>query len=89
MEFLFSEREILNQVMQDEKIILVKCSEILGESSCQELRRMVTEIMTESQQLQFEFHNAMKNRGWLSRDVANNDKIQSLVRQMNSIKERI
>ncbi len=89
METMFSERDILTQAIQDEKIILVKCGELLGESSCQELRRLITGIMTETQQLQFEFHNSMKNRGWINRNVASSDRIQETVKEMESVKERI
>ena len=89
MDTMFSERDILTQAIQDEKIILVKCGELLGESSCQELRRLITGIMTETQQLQFEYHNSMKNRGWLSRAVASPEKIRETVKEMAEIKDRI
>lgn len=89
MESVFSERDILTQAVQDEKLILVKCAELLGESSCQELRRLVTGIMTETQQLQFEYHNSMKNRGWLNRPVATTEKMQQLSKEMTEVKDRI
>ncbi len=89
MDFLFSEKDILEEILKDEKFLLVKCSQLLGESSCQELRRLVTEIMTESQQLQFELGNAMRNRGWLSREEADTGKIQKLVGEMMAVRERL
>ena len=89
MDFLFSEKNILEEVLKDEKILLVKCSQLLGESSCQELRRLVSGIMTETQQLQFEIGNAMKNRGWLKREEADTGKIQKLVGEMKTVRERM
>lgn len=89
MDFMFTEQDIFTQANQDEKLLLVRCSEILGEASCQELRRLVTGIMTETQQLQFEYLNAMKNRGWISRDVVDYGKIQQLVERVLQIKEKI
>lgn len=89
MDNMFSEKDILTQAIQDEKLILVKCGELLGESSCQELRRLITGIMTETQQLQFEYHNSMKNRGWLNRNAATPEKIQQLTKEMTEVKDRI
>ncbi len=89
MDFIFSERDIMTDAVQSEKIMLLKCSQLLGESSCQELRHLIIGIMTETQELQFELYNAMKNHGWVSRDVATSDKIKRIVEETNLLKERI
>lgn len=65
MELILSEKDILEESLQSEKHIMTQCAMFLGEASCQELRSELARLITETQQLQFEIRNSMKNHGLL------------------------
>lgn len=64
MDLSLSEQDILNDALSNEKHLLSMYATLLAEASCQELRNELTQIITETQQMQFEILNAMRTRGW-------------------------
>ncbi len=89
MELVLSEKDILTESLQSEKHILTQCAMLLGEASCQELRSELTRIITETQQLQFEIRNSMKNHGWLNTEEASKHRISQAEKVMLQVKNQL
>ena len=59
-----TEQELANDALNTEKQLLNSYGIFLAESTCQNLRNELSQIITENQQVQFEIFNAMKAKGW-------------------------
>ena len=89
MELILSEKDILAESLQSEKHIMTQCAALLGEASCQELRSELTRMITETQQLQFEIRNSMKNRGLLDTEEASKNRLSQADERMTQVKNQL
>ena len=88
MELILSEKDILES-LQSEKHIMTQCAMFLGEASCQELRSELARLITETQQLQFEIRNSMKNHGLLDTEEASKHRLSQAEERMMQVKNQL
>ncbi len=89
MELILSEKDILEESLQSEKHIMTQCAMFLGEASCQELRSELARLITETQQLQFEIRNSMKNHGLLDTEEASKHRLSQAEERMMQVKNQL
>ena len=89
MELILSEKDILEESLQSEKHIMTQCAMFLGEASCQELRSELARLITETQQLQFEIRNSMKNHGLLDTEEASKQRLSQAEERMMQVKNQL
>ncbi len=73
----FTEKELLDDLLSSEKQITSAYNTGITETSCKNLRQHLTKCLTDSQEIQYQIFDAMKQRGWYqtkpasSQDVLN------------------
>lgn len=81
-----SEQELLNDALASEKQLLHAYSTYIAEASCPNLRAEMNKIITDTQQVQFELFNAMKQKGWYNLQKAELGEVQQAVSKYQQVK---
>ena len=89
MDMNLSEQDILTDALSNEKHLLSVYTALLTEASCQELRNELTQIITETQQMQFEFFNAMRTRGWYTIENASLSRVAQTVEKYTQVRNQL
>ncbi|MDK2917616.1 MAG: spore coat protein [Candidatus Petromonas sp.] len=74
---VFSEREIMNDLLMSEKQIASAYSTGIIESTCPNLRKTLTMCLDNAQKCQYNVFSATKQRGWYQVKEANFKDIQN------------
>ena len=74
-----TDKEIINDALAMEKQLLHAYGTYIAEATCQNLRNELSKIITQTQQLQFEIFNAMRNKGWYDVKNASIDEVNQAV----------
>jgi spore coat protein CotF len=81
-----TEKEIINDALATEKQLLHAYGTYIAEATCQNLRNELSKIITQTQQVQFEIFNAMKNKGWYDTKNATIDEVSQAVMKYQQAK---
>ena len=84
-----SERELLNDALYSENKLINAYGTYLAEATCQNLRNEIDKIIAETQQVQFEIYDAMKQRGWYQTKNAQLQDVQQATQKYQQIKTEI
>lgn len=84
-----TEQEMLTDALTAEKDLLHNYGIFLPECTCQNLRNELTQIITETQQVQFEIYNAMKAKGWYCVKQAPMQDVSQTVQKFQQIKSSL
>lgn len=85
----FTEKELMNDLLASEKQVTSAYNIGITESSCQNLRQHLTKCLTDSQEIQYQLFNAMKQRGWYQTKPASSQDVQSAKTKYNQMKSEL
>lgn len=72
-----SEKEIMHDLLASEKQVCSAYNVGITESSCNKLRKHLTNCLEDSQQIQMEIFEAMQRRGWYETKKAQPQDVQN------------
>lgn len=81
-----TEQEIMNDALLTEKLLLYAYGTHIAEATCQNLRNELSVIITETQQVQFEIFNTMKNKGWYPVKQAPIHEVQDAIMKFQQVR---
>lgn len=81
----FSEKELMNDLLSNEKQVTSAYNTGITETSCPNLRQHLTKCLTDSQQIQYQVFDAMKQRGWYQTKPAASQDVQNAKTKYNQI----
>lgn len=85
----FTEQELMNDLLTSEKQITSAYNTGITETSCQNLRQHLTKCLTDSQEIQYQLFNSMKQRGWYQTKPAASQDVQSAKTKYNQMKSEL
>jgi len=85
----FTEKELLNDLLTSEKQITAAYNTGITEASCQNLRQHLTKCLNDTQEIQYQLFNAMKQRGWYQTKPAPSQDVQSAKAKYNQMKSEL
>ncbi len=84
-----SEQDLMGDALTTEKQLINSYSTFLSEATCPNLRNELNKIITETQQLQFNLYNAMKQKGWYAAPNAQLQQVQQAVQKFDQMKQQL
>ena len=81
----FTEKELMDDLLTSEKQVTSAYNTGITEASCQNLRQHLTKCLTDSQQIQYQIFDAMKQRGWYQTKPAASQDVQSAKTKYNQM----
>ena len=84
-----TEKEMMEDGLGTEKQLLSQYTTFIAESTCQNLRNQLQQIMTETQQMQFSIFNAMQSKGWYQIKNAPLTEVGQAVTQMQQVQSQL
>lgn len=85
----FTEKELMNDLIASEKQVTSAYNTGITEASCSNLRQELTKCLTETQEIQYELFNAMKQRGWYQTKQAQQQDVQSAKTKYQQLKTEL
>jgi len=85
----FSEKELMNDLIASEKQVTSAYNTGITEASCPNLRQELTKCLTETQEIQYQIFNAMKQRGWYQTKQAQQQDVQSAKTKYQQMKTEL
>ncbi|SCY72949.1 spore coat protein [Alkaliphilus peptidifermentans] len=85
----FSEKELMNDLLTSEKQVCSAYNVGITESSCSNLRQHLTSCLNDSQQIQYQIFDAMRQRGWYQIKKANSQDVMSAKTKYNQEKTQL
>lgn len=86
---IFSEREIMNDVLSSEKQMITAYGTYLTESTCENLRSELVKIINEKQQLQYQVFDTMRQKGWYNVKNANLNEVQNSTQKFQGMQQQM
>ncbi len=86
---IFSEREIMNDVLSSEKQMITAYGTYLAESTCENLRSELVKIINEKQQLQYQVFDTMRQKGWYNVKNANLNEVQNSTQKFQGMQQQM
>ena len=84
-----TEKEMMDDGLSTEKLLLQQYTTFIAESTCQNLRNQLQQIITETQQMQFGIFNAMQSKGWYQIKNAPLTEVGHTVTQMQQVQSQM
>jgi len=84
-----SEKDLLNDLLETEKSLISSYSTFISESSCQNLRKVLTSQFTETAQDQFEVFESMRKKGYYQTKDAQDNEVQQVKQQFGQMKSEL
>lgn len=85
----FTEKELMNDLLTSEKQVTSAYNVGITEASCPNLRQHLTKCLTDTQEIQYQIFNAMKQRGWYQTKPAQSQDVQSAKTKYNQMKSEL
>ncbi|QUH24859.1 spore coat protein [Serpentinicella alkaliphila] len=85
----FSEKELMNDLIASEKQVTSAYNTGITETSCPNLRQELTKCLTETQEIQYQLFDAMKQRGWYQTKQAQQQDVQSAKTKYQQMKTEL
>ncbi|MFZ5966915.1 MAG: spore coat protein [Bacillota bacterium] len=85
----FTEKELMNDLLMSEKQVCSAYTVGITESSCANLRNILTQCEQRTFKNQEDIFNAMSQRGWYQVKKANSQDVQSAKNKYNQMKSEI
>ncbi|MBU5677996.1 spore coat protein [Alkaliphilus sp. MSJ-5] len=85
----FTEKELMNDLLTSEKQVTSAYNVGITEASCTNLRQHLTKCLTDTQEIQYQIFNAMKQRGWYQTKPAQSQDVQSAKTKYNQMKSEL
>lgn len=85
----FSEKDLMNDLLTSEKQVISAYNTGITEASCPNLRQHLTKCLTDTQEIQYQIFNAMKQRGWYETKPAPSQDVQNAKTKYNQMKSEL
>ena len=86
---VFSEREIINDVLSTEKQMITAYGTYLAESTCENLRSELMKIINDKQQIQYQVFDLMRQKGWYQVKNANMNDVQNATQKFQGMQQQM
>ena len=86
---VFSEREIINDVLSSEKQMITSYGTYLAESTCENLRSELMKIINDKQQIQYQVFDLMRQKGWYQVKNANMNDVQNATQKFQGMQQQM
>ncbi|NLM72765.1 MAG: spore coat protein [Clostridiaceae bacterium] len=86
---VFSEREIINDVLSSEKQMITAYGTYLAESTCENLRSELMKIINDKQQIQYQVFDLMRQKGWYQVKNANMNDVQNATQKFQGMQQQM
>lgn len=86
---VFSEREIINDVLSSEKQMITAYGTYLAESTCENLRSELMKIINDKQQIQYQVFDLMRQKGWYQVKNANMNDVQNATQKFQGMQQHM
>lgn len=87
MQGKLSEKEILEDMLTQEKAMLSSYSTLIAEASCEKLRSVLTNNFNQTVSDQYQVFNQMKTRGYYTTKDAPDADVQTAKQSANTLKQ--
>ena len=84
-----TEKELMQDILQNEKALFQSYGMLMTEASCQNLRMELQKIMTETQQMQFGIFTAMQEKDWYNVKNAPLTDVSDAITNMQSLQGKL
>lgn len=84
---VFTEQEIMNDVLSSEKQVINAYGTFLAESTCENLRSEMSKIINDKQQIQYQIFDIMRQKGWYNVKNANMNDVQMAAQKFQTTKQ--
>lgn len=84
-----SEQDMLNDILSTEKQLMDSLNMTITESSCTNMRQMVSNIYNQTAQDQYQAFDCMRKRGWYQTKDAPDADVQAAKQAMNQLRSQL
>jgi spore coat protein CotF len=84
-----TEKELMNDLLATEKQTISAYSTGITESSCPNLRNVLVNNFTKSQNIQYKVFDSMKQKGWYPTQDAADNEVQQVKDQANQMSQEL
>jgi spore coat protein F len=85
----FSEMELMSDLIASEKQVCSAYNVGITESSCSNLRQELTKCLNDTQQIQEQIFNAMRQRGWYQIKQAPSQEVENAKNKYSQMKNEL
>lgn len=84
-----TEKELMQDVLTSEKQVISAYSTGITETSCQNLRNVLVDNFTKTQDVQYKVFDAMRQKGWYPTKDAPDVDVQEIKNQSNQLSQEL
>lgn len=84
-----TEKELMQDVLTSEKQVISAYSTGITETSCQNLRNVLVDNFTKTQDIQYKVFDAMRQKGWYPTKDAPDADVQEIKNQSNQLSQEL
>lgn len=84
-----TEKELMQDVLTSEKQVISAYSTGITETSCQNLRNVLVDNFTKTQDVQYKVFDAMRQKGWYPTKDAPDADVQEIKNQSNQLSQEL
>ncbi len=85
----FQDEQIIADVLRSEKQLVTSYGTYLAESTCENLRTELVKIIGDTQQLQYQVFDIMKQKGWYPVKNAQLTDVQTAVQKFQGMQQQL